>query len=124
MAEIKQDPRRLTVFLSGDLDHHNTKALREEIDFAVRDQLPPVVVLDFSGVTFMDSSGIGLIMGRSRVTEEYGGKLEIHNPPPHIRKVLRISGADKLAVIRNYKAEAPAQTAEEPGKEQEHEYAQ
>ena len=124
MAEIKQDPRRLTVFLSGDLDHHNTKALREEIDFAVRDQLPPVVVLDFSGVTFMDSSGIGLIMGRSRVTEEYGGKLEIHNPPPHIRKVLRISGADKLAVIRNYKAEAPAQAAEEPGKEQEHEYAQ
>ena len=124
MAEIKQEPRRLTVCLSGDLDHHNTMALREEIDFAVRDQLPPVVVLDFSGVTFMDSSGIGLIMGRYRVTEEYGGRLEIHNPPPHIRKVLRISGADKLAVIRNYTAETPAPAAEETGKEQEHEYAQ
>ena len=49
----------------------------------------------------MDSSGIGLIMGRSRLLEEYGGILEIHNPPPHIRKVLRISGADRLAVIRN-----------------------
>ena len=123
MAELKQEPQRLTVYLSGDLDHHHAKALREEIDFAVRDQLPPVVVLDFGGVTFMDSSGIGLIMGRSRVMEEYGGTLEIHNPPAHIRKVLRISGADKLAVIRSSPVR-PVPAAPEERKEQEHEYAQ
>ncbi|HAG14174.1 MAG TPA: anti-anti-sigma factor [Ruminococcus sp.] len=119
MAEIKQEPRKLTVYLSGDLDHHHAKELREEIDFAVRDQLPPVVVLDFGQVEFMDSSGIGLIMGRSRLMEEYGGTLEIHNPPAHIRKVLRISGADKLAVIRTHVRQQP-----EEGKESEHEYAQ
>lgn len=124
MAELRQEPQKLTVFLSGDLDHHHAKELREEIDFAVRDQLPPVVVLDFGGVAFMDSSGIGLIMGRSRVLEEYGGTLEIHNPPAHIRKVLRISGADKLAAIRYCAANTPPVPAEEPGKEQEHEYAQ
>ena len=101
MVELKQEPQKLTAFLSGELDHHHAKEIRETIDFAVREQYPPVVVLDFRQVSFMDSSGIGLIMGRSRLMEEYGGTLEIHNPPPHIRKVLRISGADRLAVIRN-----------------------
>ena len=91
MVELKQEPQKLTAFLSGELDHHRAKEIREAIDFAVREQYPPVVVLDFQKVSFMDSSGIGLIMGRSRLLSEYGGTLEIHNPPPHIRKVLRIS---------------------------------
>ncbi len=113
MVELKSEPNRLTALLSGELDHHHAKEIRETIDFAVRDQLPPVVILDFRRVTFMDSSGIGLIMGRSRLTDEYGGTLEIHNPSPQIRKVLRISGTDRLAVIRN--------TSPAEGKEQDHE---
>jgi stage II sporulation protein AA (anti-sigma F factor antagonist) len=117
MVELKAEPQKLTAYLSGEIDHHRAKELREQIDLAVREQLPPVVVLDFRRVTFMDSSGIGLIMGRARLMEEYGGVLEIHNPSPQIRKVLRISGADRLAVLRNTK-----QTGS--GKEQEHEYAQ
>ena len=73
MVELKQEPQKLTAFLSGELDHHHAKEIRETIDFAVREQYPPVVVLDFRQVSFMDSSGIGLIMGRSRLMEEYGG---------------------------------------------------
>ena len=103
MVELKQEPQRLTAYLCGELDHHHVKEIREAVDFAVREQLPPLVILDFSRVTFMDSSGIGLIMGRSRLMEEYGGVLEIHNPSAHIRMVLRISGADRLAAIRNQK---------------------
>ena len=141
MVELKQEPQKLTAFLSGELDHHHVKEIRETIDFAVREQYPPVVVLDFRQVSFMDSSGIGLIMGRSRLMEEYGGTLEIHNPPPHIRKVLRISGADRLAVIRNsVKKERPKPAPKKPeipllddtpeteqtekGTEPEHEFAQ
>ncbi len=119
MVELKQEPRRLTAYLSGELDHHHAKEIREQIDFAVREQFPPVVVLDFGHVTFMDSSGIGLIMGRAKLTEEYGGTLEIHNPSQQIRKVLRISGADRLAVIRS-RVTAPPQE----GKEPEHAYDQ
>ena len=115
MVELSTAPGSLTALLSGELDHHSVREIREAIDFAVREQLPPVLILDFRRVTFMDSSGIGLIMGRYRLAEEYGGTLEIHNPPPHIRKVLRISGADRLAVIRNYTGS---------GKEQTHEFAQ
>lgn len=101
MVELKQEPQRLTAFLSGELDHHHVKEIREAVDFAVREQLPPLLIMDFARVTFMDSSGIGLIMGRSRLMEECDGVLEIHNPSAHIRKVLRISGIDRLAVIRS-----------------------
>lgn len=139
MVEIKQEPQKLTAFLSGEIDHHHAKELRDAIDFAVREQYPPVVVLDFRSVTFMDSSGIGLIMGRSRLMEEYGGTLEIHNPSQQIRKVLRISGADRLAVIRSHVKPEPIQPPAQPpapptlpaepqpeqkGIEAEHEYAQ
>lgn len=132
MVELKQEPQKLTVFLGGEIDHHHAKELRDAIDFAVREQYPPVVVLDFRSVTFMDSSGIGLIMGRSRLMEEYGGTLEIHNPSQQIRKVLRISGADRLAVIRSHVRPEPVQQSaapsepqpEQKGAEPEHEYAQ
>lgn len=101
VVELKTEPQRMTAEISGELDHHHAKEIRETVDFAVREQLPSVLILDFRKVTFMDSSGIGLIMGRSHLMEEYGGVLEIHNPSPQIRKVLRLSGADRLAVIRN-----------------------
>lgn len=113
MVELKTTPQACIAYLSGDLDHHNVRGIREEIDLAVRQYLPPVVILDFRGVTFMDSSGIGLIMGRSKLTEEYGGTLEIHNPSPQVCKMMRISGIDRMAVIR--------MTA---GKETAHEFAQ
>lgn len=101
MVELKEEPLKLTAYLSGELDHHCVREIREVVDYAVQEHMPPVVVLDFSGVTFMDSSGIGLIMGRSRMLNAYGGVLEIHNPSSLIRKVLRLSGADRLAVIRH-----------------------
>ena len=61
LVELKQEPQKLTAALSGELDHHHAKEIRETVDFAVREQLPPTLVLDFTKVTFMDSSGIGLM---------------------------------------------------------------
>ena len=65
MVELKQEEHRLTALLSGELDHHAAKEMRETIDFAVREALPETLILYFTKVTFMDSSGIGLILGRS-----------------------------------------------------------
>ena len=104
MVELKQEPQKLTAFLRGELDHHHAKEIREAIDFAVREQYPPVLILDFKQVSFMDSSGIGLIIGRAHLMEETGGTLEIHNPSAQIRKVMRLSGADRYAVIRSTKS--------------------
>ena len=72
---------------------------------------PEVLVLDFAGVTFMDSSGIGLIMGRHRSMESIGGEVIVRNPPQHIRRVMRLSGMDRIARIQ---MDAPAAQPEEP----------
>lgn len=96
--------------LSGEIDHHSAKALREEIDDAITRVQPELLELDFSAVTFMDSSGIGLIMGRCRMMEECGGKVRISGVSGQLRKVMRLSGIDRIAEIEGARrAEAPAQ---------------
>lgn len=100
MVELKQEQQRLTAVLSGEIDHHNARLLRERIDLAVTQDPPQELVLDFGQVTFMDSSGIGLVMGRHRIMQEHGGVVSVANPSPQIRKVMRLSGIDRLANIR------------------------
>ncbi len=85
--------------LSGEFDHHSVKPVREMIDDAVDINRPRTLFLDFGGITFMDSSGIGLVMGRCRKTQLYGGKVEILRPSVQIKKVMKLSGMDRLAVI-------------------------
>lgn len=89
----------LTAYLSGEIDHHAAKELREAIDSRAASQKPEKLLLNFREVTFMDSSGIGLVMGRYRLMQELGGELRVTGVPSHIRKVMRLSGLDKLAVM-------------------------
>ena len=89
----------LRAFLGGEIDHHTAKELREGIDSAASAQKPGKLVRDFREVTFMDSSGIGLVMGRYRLMREMGGELRVTGVPSHIKKVMRLSGLDKLAVL-------------------------
>lgn len=81
----------LAAYLSGEIDHHAAQALRREIDAQVDARLPEVLALDFSGVTFMDSSGVGLILGRGRYIASLGGRLTVQNPPDQIRKMLDLA---------------------------------
>ena len=93
------DGSRLTARLSGDIDHFTAAAMRGDIDLAVRMNAVDELVLDFSGVTFMDSSGIGLVMGRAKLMSELGGKCRVADPPAYIVKVMKLSGVDKLCPI-------------------------
>lgn len=85
--------------IKGDLDHHTAKFIRGEIDREITSARPHRLIIDFSGVTFMDSSGIGLIMGRYKLMQDYDGEVIIASPPNYIRKVLKLAGVDKLARI-------------------------
>ena len=78
----------LAAYLSGEIDHHAAQSIRREIDAQVGDRLPE---LDFSGVTFMDSSGVGLILGRGRHISALGGRLTVQNPPPAVRRMLDLA---------------------------------
>ena len=90
----------MSVRLEGEIDHHLAKGMREEIDKVAQRTHPSQMILDFKDVTFMDSSGIGLVMGRYRLMEMTNGKLKVVNTSPNIKKVMKLAGLDRLAEIR------------------------
>ena len=89
----------VTACLDGEIDHHTAANLRSEIDKAVDEHKPTLLVLDFKNVSFMDSSGIGLVMGRYKTISEVGGELAIINTSPQIGKVMKLAGMERLAKI-------------------------
>lgn len=98
-VKITEEEKLIIAQLSGEIDHHSAKELRSEIDFSVREHRPEELILDFSEVSFMDSSGIGLVMGRCKLMNEFSGSVTVKNPPSYIRKVMRLSGIDRIATI-------------------------
>lgn len=99
MVKVMQNNEVVTAFLSGEIDHHSAAQMRLEIDSAVEQFTPSLLVLDFKDISFMDSSGIGLIMGRYKSVSAVGGELAIINTSQPITKVLRLAGMDRLAKI-------------------------
>ncbi len=102
-VEIDIDEKSVTAYISGEIDHHNAAKLRNEIDEAVENAYPEILVLDFGGVSFMDSSGIGLVMGRYKLMRNLSGKVIIQNAPKAIKKVMRMAGIEKLLSERSKK---------------------
>lgn len=98
-CEITMNGSVMKAALAGEIDHHSVRDVRERIDTELDINRPKTLFLDFGKITFMDSSGIGLVMGRCRKTQLYGGKVEILNPSPQIKKVMKLSGLERLAVI-------------------------
>lgn len=95
-VEIDIDETSVTAYISGDIDHHSAATLRQKIDEAVEMAYPQLLILDFGAVTFMDSSGIGLVMGRYKLMNDLKGKIAIENAPKAIGKVMRMAGIEKL----------------------------
>lgn len=89
----------MTAYISGEIDHHSAKYIREAIDSAVEEYIPEMLLLDFSKVTFMDSSGIGLVMGRYKLMQKTDGVLRVMNASERIRKIMKLAGLSKLSVI-------------------------
>ncbi len=96
---IENKDESLVAYLKGEIDHHNAVSIRQDIDFAVERHKPKELILDFEEVNFMDSSGIGLVMGRYKITKEYGGKVVVANSSAQIKKVMKLAGLEKLATI-------------------------
>ena len=90
LYEKKRDA--LTVRLTGELDHRAADALRGELDGLIDRAGARRLVLDLSGLEFMDSSGVGLIIGRYKRMKRRGGSVAVAGVGPGIDKVLRVSG--------------------------------
>lgn len=86
----------LTAVLPGDIDHHMAKPLREEIDKRMKECTAELLVLDFSSVGFMDSSGIGLIIGRCETADRYGMRVRVVGLSEGLLRIVRLCGIEKI----------------------------
>ncbi len=102
MIEVKiaRDADTATAFITGDIDHHTARDVREQIDAYVQEIRPSLLNLDFSQVQFMDSSGVGLIMGRYRIMQTLNGSVSVVNVPAHLKRLIKMSGLLALGVIK------------------------
>ncbi len=89
----------LTVYLEGDIDHHSAQTIRSRIDTRLFLARPRELVLDLSRVSFMDSAGLGLILGRFTKASELGVAFRLINPNRHILKILDLAGMERLVPI-------------------------
>ncbi|WP_331721842.1 anti-sigma F factor antagonist [Alkalithermobacter thermoalcaliphilus] len=93
------DGRNLIVELHGELDHHVAEEIREEIDAAINQNSIKNVIFNFKNINFMDSSGVGVVIGRYRIVSKLGGKVAITNLNPQVKRILDLSGMNKIIQI-------------------------
>lgn len=98
MIKIYNDGKRVTAALYGDIDHHAAREIRVELDDVIARSRPELLILDFENVGFMDSSGIGLILGRTRSLRAVGGELLVKNARTEISDVIKLAGLSNLIV--------------------------
>lgn len=94
---------RLTIYLAGELDHHEARGAIRSIDELLDEYLPRDCVLDMSGLSFMDSSGIALIIRMSRRMKNLDGRAWIENPAKQPLRVIDASGIDRLVPVATVK---------------------
>lgn len=99
--EIKSEKRgdETIAFIMGEIDHHNAKEAREKLDGIIEREQPISFGLDLSGVTFCDSSGLGLVMGRMKKCASVGSNMTVRNPSGAAYRILEIAGIDKILKI-------------------------
>ncbi len=90
----------LKIKLRGEIDHHAAAVVRVNIDDLIRSRRPKTLMLDMSAVDFMDSSGLGLIMGRFSLMQASGGEMFILDPSPATEKIMRLAGMERLVKIK------------------------
>lgn len=82
-----------------ELDHHEAEKIRKRADYEIQRFMPKKVILDFKKVSFMDSAGIGIVIGRYKSANCYGGILELINVKPKIKKIFEMAGVLKIVSI-------------------------
>ena len=88
----------------GDMDHHGVAGVRTQIDDAMFRLMPKILCIELSGVEFMDSSGLGLILGRYQKASDLGIEVMLSNPSPRTERLIVMTGIDKMIKIKEKEA--------------------
>ena len=91
---------KLLVFkITDEIDDHNVQKIRGKVDYEIERYMPKRIVFDFDSVSFMDSAGIGLMIGRYKFATIIGAKLEMTNVQGSVKKIFEMSGILRLIPI-------------------------
>lgn len=109
MLKSKRHGDRLCVYLEGEIDHCIAGGLREEIEALLREPGIRALNLDFSGVSFMDSSGVGMIIGRYKTMVARGGTVSASGLHPPVDRLFHLAGLHRILTIMDGEHGTPAQ---------------
>lgn len=93
----------MTAYLYGEIDHCSAVLIRESIDMAIERNRPRLLKLNFKSVSFMDSSGVGLVMGRYKSAQRYGGSTEVEGLSKIAEKIMLMSGLQNIIKLNKAK---------------------
>lgn len=97
-----EDKDKLLIFeITEEIDHHTTEKIRRKMDNEIQRYMPKRTIFDFTNVTFMDSAGIGMLIGRYKIARMLGGTLEIVNVKQSIKKIFEMCGISKIISIKS-----------------------
>ena len=97
--EATSADRNLLLEMKGELDHHGARNALRELELSIDAALPKKLVLDLAGVTFMDSSGIAVVMRVRQRVRDLGGAVTLRGVRPQARKVLDAAGLDRFVTV-------------------------
>ncbi|MCD8096933.1 MAG: anti-sigma factor antagonist [Lachnospiraceae bacterium] len=95
MGILEKRGARLIVHLPRELDHHYTEEVRRRVDAALRMEAISELEFDFSGTVFMDSAGIGLLLGRAQMMRALSGRVLVSHMNEQIGRILALSGIER-----------------------------
>ncbi len=101
ISEYTNANKTLTIKLTEEIDQHQVDKMRRDIDNEIERYNPRKVIFDFSNISFMDSSGIGMVLGRYKLTKMLNGDFEIINVNSRMRKIFDMSGVARIIKIKN-----------------------
>ena len=94
-----KEDKLLIMEITEEIDHHTTEKIRRRADYEIQRYMPKKALFDFNNVSFMDSSGIGMVVGRYKLLAMLGGSLELANVNPSLERVFEMSGVSKIIPI-------------------------
>ena len=97
--DYSKETKTLKIIFTDEIDQHIADKIRRKIDDEIERYIPRKIIFDFSNISFMDSSGIGMIMGRYKLAKILGGSTEIINVNKPIKKILEMSGISRIICV-------------------------
>ena len=97
--KYKDEDKLLILEITEEIDHHTTEKIRRLADYEIQRRSPKRVIFDFNSVVFMDSAGIGMVIGRYKTASMMGAKMEMINVRESIRKIFEMTGVLKIIPV-------------------------